>query len=206
MAEAELQRRSASGGDAELAEDDDRSLHILLWHELERTSPLELVRLEAQDPPDGGTLVPDGAVGVEDRDDVERVLEEEAEEIVTSLEPLGDLAVLRHVLLHRDKVGDDPRPAMDEGDRLLLGVEAAVLSPVDEPPTPDPARPDGRPQLAVHLRILCAGLEDGDRAPDGFLRRETGQAREGRVDPGYNAVGIGDHMALAAAANAISWS
>ena len=193
MAETELQRGRPSGGSAETPQDGDRPLDVLVGHELERAPALELVRLVAQDPQDGRALVADRPIDVEDRDDVERVLEEQAEEIVARLKPLGDLPELGHVLLHRDEVGDRPGVVGDRGHRLLLGVETAVLAAVDQASTPATSRPDGRPQLAVHTGLLHARLQDARGVPDGFRRREAGQASEGRVDGENDAVPVGDH-------------
>ena len=75
-------------------------------------------------------------------------------------EVLLEAFALGDVLLDRDEVRDLALLVPNGRDRLLLGVEGAVLASVDDLAPPGLPGQDGLPQALVERRVVVARLED----------------------------------------------
>ena len=97
-------------------EEAQRARHVVGVHEIGEALPFELVRLVSEDLQHGRARVADDGVGVDDRDDVRRMLHERLEAcFVLALRLFGEQT---HVLAHRgDLADDDDRGDDDAADR-----------------------------------------------------------------------------------------
>ena len=168
---------------------------IVGMHELERRPSGALVRRMPEDALHGGTLVPDRAVGVDHDDDVEQSLDERAVVRFALVELLGQTLAIGHVVLARDEVREAAVRREHRRDRLLFGVERAILPAVHDLSLPDAAGEDRVPERGVERVIVHAGLEKRRRAADDLGRLPARHFGERRVDLCDHAIPVGDHDA-----------
>ena len=134
----------------------------------------------------------DGAGGREREDGVAGTLDDRSQERLRFLRRSPDA----HVPLDRYVVGNLAAGILDRRDLHLLGVERAVLPPVDDLALPDPAASDGIPEILVERRRLKPGFEDARLPAHGFLAGVSRQCGEGGIHVLNCPVGRGDDDAF----------
>ena len=108
---------------------------------------------------------------------------------------LGGLARLGDLVVQADEVLDLAVSAEQRRDGLQLGVDTPIFAAVGDLTVPGLPCQDGIPHLAVKGGVVMSRLEQAGEAAHNLVRRITGDAGKGLVDPLDVSVGVGDHYA-----------
>src|SRR5215208_6415772 len=133
---SELQGRVKPRSFQDLGECVQRSIPVVRMHGVKCVGPYLLFRLVARHPLDCWAYVVDGAVGVEDRDDIGAVLYQRAEALLALYDTFLELLALGDVLDLGDEVEGFALRISDEGNaqrsphRVAVGEEKALLQVV----------------------------------------------------------------------------
>ena len=97
-------------------------------------------------------------------------------------EALFQLHRLGHVPFDRDVAHDPAILRLHRADGCLLGIQAAILAPVDQLAAPDQSGRQGPPHPVVEGLVVAAALEKTGPPADGLITGVTGYLLEGRID------------------------
>src|SRR5439155_21592190 len=101
-----------------------------------------------------------------------------------------------YIVFNCDEVRDIPIFISDRADGHLLGIEAAILTSVDELAVPNLTAKDGLPKIPVFGLVVTAGLENAWVLPQNFFRGVAGERRNGAIHPDNCSFSVGYHNAV----------